>query len=258
MNPFIMRQIIKNHGMSLEEKNDFVAAEIKLRILCDGQEIITLYCTPLMIKELVAGLLLTEGILTHAISPDDISIEQDEEITVVVRKTGNVSEDAMVFSRYLGGFSFRKKEDVQYSADEFSLSADGLKTVFREFQQKSDLFKLTGCFHSAALSDGTKILSFAEDIGRHNAVDKVIGHALLNNISFDATILVVTCRISSEIMSKCARWKIPVIASRSAPTGLAIHIAELSGITLIGFVRGDSLNIYSHAHRLKISSTEQL
>lgn len=252
MNPFIMRQIKQIRGTSLEEKNDPVAAEIRLRILCGGQEIITLYCTPLMIKELVAGLLLTEGILTHAISPDDIGIENDNEITVVIRNTGNVSQDAMAFSRYLGGFSFRRKGDVQYCEDQFTLSTDGLKTVFREFQEKSDLFKLTGCFHSAALSNGTKILSFAEDIGRHNTVDKVIGYALLNNISFDETILIVSCRISSEIMSKCARWKIPVIASRSAPTDLAVHIAEISGTTLIGFVRGDNLNIYTHAHRLRM------
>jgi FdhD protein len=252
MNPFIMRQIKQIRGTSLEEKNDPVAAEIRLRILCGGQEIITLYCTPLMIKELVAGLLLTEGILTHAISRDDIGIENDNEITVVIRNTGNVSQDAMAFSRYLGGFSFRRKGDVQYCEDQFTLSTDGLKTVFREFQEKSDLFKLTGCFHSAALSDGTKILSFAEDIGRHNTVDKVIGYALLNNISFDETILIVSCRISSEIMSKCARWKIPVIASRSAPTDLAVHIAEISGTTLIGFVRGDNLNIYTHAHRLRM------
>lgn len=249
-----MRQIKKIHGTFLEEKNDPVAAERRLRILSDGQEIITLYCTPLMITELVAGLLLTEGIFTNAISPDDISIEQDEEITVVIRKTENVSKDAIAFSRYLGGFSFRRKEDLQYSEDAFSLSADGLRTLFREFQQKSELFKLTGCFHSAALSDGIKFLSFAEDIGRHNAVDKVIGHALINNIPFDKTILVVSCRLSSEIMSKGARWKIPVIASRSAPTDLAVHIAEISGITLIGFVRGDNLNIYTHAHRLKMSS----
>jgi len=252
MNPFIMRQIKQIRGTSLEEKNDPVAAEIRLRILCGGQEIITLYCTPLMIKELVAGLLLTEGILTHAISRDDIGIENDNEITVVIRNTGNVSQDAMAFSRYLGGFSFRRKGDVQYCKDQFTLSTDGLKTVFREFQEKSDLFKLTGCFHSAALSNGTKILSFAEDIGRHNTVDKVIGYALLNNISFDETILIVSCRISSEIMSKCARWKIPVIASRSAPTDLAVHIAEISGTTLIGFVRGDNLNIYTHAHRLRM------
>lgn len=250
MNPFIMRQITKIRGTSREEENDPVAAEIRLRILCEGQEIITLYCTPLMIRELVAGLLLTEGILTHVISPDDISIEKDEEIRVVVRNAGNVSQDAVAFSRYLGGFSFTRKDDVQYCEDQFTLSADRLKTMFREFQAKSDLFKLTGCFHSAALLDRTKILSFAEDIGRHNTVDKIIGYALLNNISFDETILIVSCRISSEIMSKCARWKIPVIASRSAPTDLAVHIAEISGITLIGFVRGDNLNIYSHAHRL--------
>jgi len=250
VNPFIMRQIRKIQGTLFEEKSDPLATEIKLRILCDGLEIITLYCTPLMITELVVGLLLTEGILTNAISPDDMCIEQDQEIRVVIRNTENISKNAMTFSRYLGGFSFRRKEDWQYCDDSFSLSADRLKTLFREFQQKSELFKLTGCFHSAALSDGTKILSFAEDIGRHNSVDKVIGHALINNIPFDKTILVVSCRISSEIMSKGARWKIPVIASRSAPTDLAVHIAEISGITLIGFVRGDSLNIYTHAHRL--------
>jgi FdhD protein len=88
------------------------------------------------------------------------------------------------------------------------------------------------------------------DIGRHNAVDKVIGYSILADISFRGKLMVVSCRISSEIVSKCARWGIPIIASRAAPTDLAIEIAQKTGVTLVGFVRGDSLNVYTHEQRI--------
>jgi FdhD protein len=109
---------------------------------------------------------------------------------------------------------------------------------------------VTGCFHGAALSDGEKILVFAEDIGRHNAVDKVIGHAILAKIPFSKKIMFVSCRLSSEIVSKCSRWGIPILVSRAAATDLAIEIAETSGMTLVGFARGDHMNIYTNPHRI--------
>jgi FdhD protein len=113
---------------------------------------------------------------------------------------------------------------------------------------------LTGCFHSAALSDGKNILAFAEDIGRHNTVDKMIGYAILNDIPFREKVMLVSCRISSEIVSKCARWQVPILASRAAATDLAIQIAEKSGMTLVGFARGESFNIYTNPQRILSAS----
>ena len=122
----------------------------------------------------------------------------------------------------------------------------------REFLNRSELFRLRRAdFHSAAVSDGKQILAFAEDIGRHNAVDKAVGYSVLNNIPLKGMIMLVSCRVSSDIISKCLRWDIPVLASRAAPTELSIRIAEESGMTLIGFVRG-GMNIYTHPRRILV------
>ncbi len=250
MNPYIKRKIIKKQGTSSEELEDYVAIEKKLRVSVNGKKVITLYCTPLMIKELIIGLFLTEGILTNKISPDKINIIYGEDIGVDISAGQDVLKKGMVTSRCLGGVTFNKKRNFEKVKDDFSITVEDLKNIFEEFQHKSELFRLTGCFHSAALSDGKRILAYAEDIGRHNAVDKVIGYSILGNIPFTGKLMIVSCRISSEIISKCSRWGIPIIASRAAPTDLAIEIAEKSGITLAGFVRGDRLNVYTNPQRI--------
>src|SRR4030065_2450299 len=249
MNPYIKRKIIKKQGTSSEELEDYVAIEKKLRVSVNGKKVITLYCTPLMIKELIIGLFLTEGILTNKISPDKIDIIYGEDIRADITAE-YIFKKGMVTSRCLGGVTFNKKRKFEKVKDDFSITVEALKNIFEEFQHKSELFRLTGCFHSAALSDRNSILVYAEDIGRHNAVDKVIGYSILGDIPFTGKLMVVSCRISSEIISKCSRWGIPIIASRAAPTDLAIEIAEKSGITLAGFVRGDSLNVYTNPQRI--------
>jgi FdhD protein len=250
MNPYIKRKIIKKQGLISEEREDYIAVEKKLRVFVNKKELISLYCTPLMIGELVIGLFLTEGILTNKISPDEMSIVYGKEIRVDISLAKDILPEGIVTSRCLGGITFNEERDFKKINDGFSILSESIKTIFNEFHQKSELFRLTGCFHSAALSDGQRILAFAEDIGRHNAVDKVIGYCILKDIAFTEKLMLVSCRLSSEIVSKCSRWGIPIIASRAAPTDLAIEIAEKSGITLAGFVREDRLNVYSNAQRI--------
>jgi FdhD protein len=249
MNPYIQKKIIKRQGTSSEEKEDPIAVEKRLKVSINGKDFITLYCTPLMIKELVVGLFLTEGIITE-IRPEDMKIEYGEEIRIDIPAAEDPSTEGVITSRCIGGVTLGKKRNFEEVKDDFSLEAGALKSTFDEFQQRSELFRLTGCFHGAALSDGERIVVFAEDIGRHNAVDKVIGYCILENIPFKSKVMLVSCRLSSEIISKCSRWGIPIVASRAAPTDLAIGIAETSGITLVGFVRGDRMNIYANPQRI--------
>ncbi len=249
MNPYIKRKIIKKQGTSSEELEDYVAIEKKLKVSVKGKDVISLYCTPSMIKELVIGLFLTEGILPNKISPEEMRIEYGEEIKVDIPAEDVLTEE-MAISRCLGGVTLNKKREFEKVKHNFSITFEALKTIFNEFQEKSESFRLTGCFHSAALSDGERILVFAEDIGRHNAVDKVLGYSILEEIPFTEKLMLVSCRVSSEIVSKCLRWGIPIIASRGAPTDLAIELAETSGVTLVGFVRGDRLNVYTNTQRI--------
>ncbi|MEW6419806.1 MAG: formate dehydrogenase accessory sulfurtransferase FdhD [Nitrospirota bacterium] len=241
---------MKKHSTSSEEIEDYIAIEKKLRISVNGKEVISLYCTPSMIKELVTGVFLTEGILTDKNSLKNIKIVYGEEIKIDIPVAEGILTEEVVTSRCLGGITLNKKRHFGKIKDRFSITIEAIKKLFEEFMQKSELFRLTGCFHSAALSDGKRILAFAEDIGRHNAVDKVIGYSIIKNIPFSGKLMLVSCRLSSEIISKCSRRSIPIIASRAAPTNLAIEIAEISGITLAGFVRGDRLNVYTNPQRI--------
>ncbi|MCK5427578.1 MAG: formate dehydrogenase accessory sulfurtransferase FdhD, partial [Thermodesulfovibrionia bacterium] len=118
------------------------------------------------------------------------------------------------------------------------------------FQKKSELFRSTGGVHSAALCDAHEMLVFAEDIGRHNAVDKVIGYAFLENIPMQNKILLLSGRLSSEIINKAVRAKVPLLISRAAPTDIAVETAKKYNLTLIGFLRGQKLNVYSNPQRL--------
>jgi len=247
----VRRRIRKHTDGSFEDVEDLIALEKKVRISVNGKEIIALYCTPHMVKELVVGLLMTEGIIRGNWCADRMSILFGEEILVDVPAEGEVVlEGKTVTSGCVGGVTFEKKIEAEVISDPFTIDRSSLKYIFSDFQARSELYKLTGCIHSAALSDGKVILCFAEDIGRHNAVDKVIGYALLENIPFAGKIMLASGRISSEISSKCSRWGIPILATRTAPTNLAVEIAEKRGVTVVGFMRGNRFNVYTHPERI--------
>jgi FdhD protein len=128
------------------------------------------------------------------------------------------------------------------------------KTVIRlmqELNQHSVLYRKSGSVHGAALAGRTQILLFCEDIGRHNAVDKVLGAAFLQGISTTGKILLTSGRVSSEILVKAVKRRIPFLFSYSGPTDLAVDMARQMGITLIGYIRGNRMKIYSHGDRVK-------
>jgi FdhD protein len=100
------------------------------------------------------------------------------------------------------------------------------------------------------------MVCIAEDIGRHNALDRIIGYGLLNNVSFSRTFVVSSGRVSSEMARKCLIAGIPLIASRTATTSLAVEMAEKTGLTIIGFVRSDQMNIYTHPERVRGAGTK--
>jgi FdhD protein len=251
MESYVKRVIVKNSGDAFEEIEDSIAIEQRLRILVNGREILSMYCTPLMIRELVVGMLMSENIIKGKWCGEKMSIVYGEDVSVDVPVDGDISiEDAVITSGCIGGITFPKRAALQKIDDAFSISAGRLKELFRDFQKMSDLYHLTGCMHSAGMSDGKSILCLAEDIGRHNAVDKVIGYAILEEIPFNGKMMLASGRLSSEIVSKCARWGIPVVGSRTSPTSLAVDIAEKSGITVVGFIRGDRLNVYTHPERI--------
>ncbi len=251
MKAFTTKKICKHVNGSSEFVEDMIALEQRVRVAINGKEVLSLYCTPQMIREFVVGFIMTEGIIRGNWCAERMSIEYGEEIMVDIPAEGDVSMNGKIItSGCVGGITFEKRASEQPIDDNLRISGDKLREVFNLFQTKSDLYRLTGCIHSAALSDSENIICLAEDIGRHNAVDKVIGYALLENIPFTGKIMLASGRISSEISSKCARWGIPMIATRTAPTNLAVEIADKNGVTIVGFIRGKRFNIYTHPERI--------
>jgi FdhD protein len=245
------RRICRHADGSVEEVEDSLALETKVRVSVNNEEVLSLYCTPHMIRELVVGLVTTEGIIKGGWCAERMSVEYGEDIRVNIPAEGEVStRGRTITSGCVGGVTFDAKTGAEPLQDTFSVDRETLRNAYRDFQTRSELYHLTGCIHSAALSDGKALLCFAEDIGRHNAVDKVIGYMILEHIPFACTIMLASGRISSEIASKCARWGIPVLVSRTAPTHLAVEIAERSGVTVVGFMRGNRFNVYSHPQRI--------
>lgn len=251
MHGFIKKKIYRIDKETLKDFEDSIAIEKRVKIMVNGSEVLSLYCTPLMIRELVIGIMMTENIIKGSWCSERMSILYGEDVEVDIAAEGEVStEGAVVTSGCIGGITFPKRLNLKTIEDSFQISSKRILSLFKEFQRASELFNLTGCVHSAAISDGDNILCLAEDIGRHNAVDKVIGYMLLENISFQGKIMLASGRLSSEIVSKCARWGIPVVASRTSPTSLAVEIAEKAGVTLVGFVRAGRMNIYANHKRV--------
>lgn len=253
MNPYIEKKILRYKDNSILDVIDYIAVEKKLQVIINGKQILSLFCTPMQIRELIVGFLLTEGILKGHFCAESILIGEDnDEIFVNITVDGEVKDQQItITSGCVGGITFSAKKDLNRISDNFVLDAGILKNLFIDFNKRAELFRITGCVHSAAIADKDRIISFSEDIGRHNAVDKIIGYCILENISFSEKILLASGRLSSEIVTKAGRWEIPVIASRTSPTSRAVEIAENAGITLIGFVRGDRFNIYTNTHRIK-------
>ncbi len=251
MKPFIKKDIfrVKEGKRVLIEDN--IALEKKMRLLVNGNEVLTLLCTPSMIRELVTGLIMTEGIIEGNWCLDRMSIEYNDAIIVDIPAEGKVSEKGAIrTSGCIGGVTYEHGGEIEKIGYKGGVSAERLIELFREFQNISKPYQLTGCIHSAAIASEKHIIVHGEDIGRHNAVDKVIGYCLIENIAMDDKIMLASGRLSSEIAYKCARWKIPFVVSRTAPTLKAVNIAEESGVTLIGFLREKRFNIYTGEERI--------
>lgn len=251
MNGAMMYRVRKIRAGAVTEAPDPVALERRLRLSINGREIVRFYCSPIMVRELAVGMVMSEGVAQGICAERMTIIYGDDEVVVDIPAQGEVNTEGMaITSGCVGGVTFSRETGKGAHGDNMTVEAGRLLELFRKFQNRSELYNSTGCIHSAALSDGEDIVYFAEDIGRHNAVDKVIGAAILDGADFGGKIMLASGRLSSEIVNKCARWGIAVVASRTAPTSLALDQAGQGGVTVVGFVRGERMNVYTHPRRI--------
>lgn len=244
--PVTLRSIYKTDFSGIYQIKDLVAREVKVNLIINDKQCFSLYASPINLRELVIGFLYSVDFIKEGPYIKDIRILDSDRSEIRVY----VSLDAISLDAISRDQSFMTLNRFKETLSDFKISKDKIFELYRKFQQRTKLFKLTGCFHSACLCNKDEIIFFTEDIGRHNTVDKIIGFALLNHIPLEDKILMISGRITSEIVHKLTKWKIPLIVSKGAVTSLAIEFAKKNHITLIGFLRKERFNVYSHPEKI--------
>lgn len=252
-------------GADPRPQTDTLVREEPLEIRVRGQSIAVTMRTPGHDRELAAGFLLSEGIIHHHDEIIEIApcLESDSpENTLNIFLAGSVEVDFARLTRHVFASSscgLCGKASIESVHQHFppiesnmAIGAETLTTLPDRMRDAQRTFSQTGGLHAAAIFDlQGNLLVLREDTGRHNAVDKVIGWGLLENkLPFDPHVLLVSGRASFEIVQKALAARIPIIAAVSAPSSLAVEFAQESNQTLIGFLRGQTFNVYSCALRI--------
>ena len=239
------------------EEETVVAVETPLTFVVNGHEIATLMCTPSHLKAYTYGFLFTSGLIKEA--ADILAYDCDEKKWRVDIRVKNFVDPELLGQRvYTSGcgkgvmYTSMMELSARHPIDS-QVRIDGEKIIaaMHWLQNCSDLHNQTGGVHSAAVSRNGAIPEFhIDDIGRHNAVDKIIGTLLLEPADTRELVLLSTGRISSEILHKARRLSIPVLASRGAPTHQSVLLAKEMGITIAGFVRRTIFAVFTHPERI--------
>jgi FdhD protein len=218
--------------------------------------VVTLLCSPLDLRYLAVGFLFSEGLLGSKDEIEKIALDEPKGVVRVETREDKESARRLSGKQVIisgGGRVIQCRTDASAPGQvtsRFRVSAAQVLALVRQFQRKSQIFKATGGVHSAALCDERDVLVFSEDIGRHNAIDKILGRCVLDSLPTTNRIAITSGRVSSEIVLKVARTDIPILVSRSAPTDLGVRLAGDLRLTLVGFARGDRMNVYSNGWRI--------
>lgn len=227
-----------------------VVEEMPLSIFINGKHFTTAMMSPALIKEFVVGHLLSEGIVKGLGEIESLEIEKNVAKVVLTNPIRAIRSKRPILSGCGGSSSFLDGSKLPKIVSDLKIDRSDLRAAVREISM-SDLHVITGGVHSVGLFDRGGIICRVEDIGRHNALDKVIGYGLLNEIDFGGAFVASTGRISSDMALKCSAANLPIIASRGATTSLAIEIGSRTGLSIIGFVRGVKMNVYTNWDRVE-------
>lgn len=252
---FPILRLTKEGQQSIIE--DVVAREFPVTIVLNNEELVTLLCSPSKLDYLAAGFLSSEGFLKSREEIKGIRVDEQRGVVRVETHGDKDPDPDVLFKRIISsgcgrGASFYSAADVDnQKVDSLTeISVEEIFTLANEFQHGSPLYLKTGGVHSAALCDRKSMLLFAEDIGRHNAIDKIFGECLLKDIPTRDRIIISSGRITSEILHKIAKKGIPIIISVSQPTNLGVRIADSLGITLVCSVKGRRMNVFTNSWRV--------
>jgi len=242
-------------GRGWEAVDGDVIEEQPLSIYVNGQEFVTLMCTPIALDSLVLGFLAAEGIIGRM---DDVSLlditHRGAVADVWLRHQVSLPEGRVLTSGCVGGMTFTDLTATRAPIRSTrQINREQVFTLMEQLHEAAVLYRRSRGVHTSALSDGERLLVVAEDVGRHNTLDKIRGECLQRGIPTADGILLTTGRISSEMLRKSADMQVPIVISRTSPTSLSLDLAEAWGMTLIGYVRGNHMRVYTGGWRLGLA-----
>jgi len=228
--------------------------ETPVSLTVNGEVWLTFMCTPVNLEAMSVGFLYNEGIIESMDEVSDVRVcEHGDNVDVWLNHAAKQPTSWRRTSGCTGGVTavdLLAKPNVSFDRNSLRLSPEAIGRVVEMLFEAQELYRETGGVHTSALSDGEQVLLFAEDIGRHNTLDKIAGLCLMNKMASENRILITTGRISSEMLQKAARMQTPILISRTSPSSLSIEMAERYGITLIGYARRQRFNVYSNGERV--------
>jgi FdhD protein len=241
-------------GAESRQSQGLVVREAPWTIHVNGQELVTLLCTPNKLNFLVLGFLAAEGLIEGL---DDVLLLQvcEDQTGVIEVQVGGGDPSPrgrpLLLSGCGRGVTFDDLSANQPKIESsLQVSPEQVARLMRELRSQSPIHQAAGGTHSSGLSDGERLLVVAEDVGRHNTLDKIRGECLFRGIPTKDRLLLTTGRISSEMVSKAVKMAVPIVASRSSPTDLAVKLARHWEMTIIGYVRSGRVSIYTRPERV--------
>ena len=255
------------HYFQINSKNQasfsgHTIVETPVSLTLNGEVWTTFMCTPVHLEAMMVGFLFNEGVINSMEEVADARIcEHGDNVDVWLTHDAPKPDSWTRTSGCTGGVtavaSIERPKPASVS-DEFNLSPGQINHLVEMLFETQELYRETGGVHTSVLSDGDNVILSAEDIGRHNTLDKIAGLCLMENVWLQKRILMTTGRISSEMLQKAVRMGARFVASRTSPSSLSIELAEAWGITLIGYARRNRFNIYANSQRVSEVETLQI
>lgn len=250
--------IYRYDGARIVQQEDTIAVEAPLTIRLDGEEFATLVHTPGDTVDLVTGFLASEGLIRFVDQIESLTLDEERGFADVKLRHLHQLSRQMVSKRFIGSCCGKSRQFYFHNdartaktvRSQLQLSVRQCFHLMRQMQEQSVDFQATGGLHNAALCMADELLLSRSDIGRHNALDKIYGHVLRQRISVRDKVIAFSGRISSEVALKTAKIGVGILLSKSAPTDLALKLADDLGITVVGFIRRDQLAVYTHPQRV--------
>src|SRR5659263_64658 len=259
-----MGKIVIYHNGKLESGETEVVHEFPLKLIVNHREIATLICSPHDLRFLAVGFLRLQGFVRTVEDFLMLSVCNDFGIANVGIRGDVPDKLQQVLTSGCGaGISFTSSQATKNPSTRFGTSQRKYQPseifgMMEKLARLAENYKSHGGIHSAAVGNGTSILLYAEDLGRHNTLDRIAGEALLKGIDLSGTMLVTSGRVSTELAAKAAMLGISMIASRTSPTNMAVKMCEEAGIVLIGYVRGGRFTIYTCPERIACEERMEL